>query len=133
MNPALRKHDEIAADTTSNHVYVRSKTLAWVPARLVDVRANEAVVQVPRHRDERSIVCDGGRSAVRGWERMIVKLADYPNEALPLQNVCEEGMLKEVQDMVDLPFLHEVRNATRLSLVGTLAMHYSLTTSPLHS
>lgn len=109
MNPR-NNEKEIASATTSNHVYVRSKEFAWVPARLVEVRENEeAVVQIHRYRNEHAIVSDGGRSAVRGSEQTIVQLTDYPNKALPLQNVSEEGVLNEVQDMVDLPFLHEVR------------------------
>ena len=41
-------------------------------------------------------------------EKMTVEMKDYPNSALPLQNVDEHGNLNEVEDMVDLPFLHEV-------------------------
>lgn len=38
-----------------------------------------------------------------------VSLSDYPAGALPLQNVDAHGRLRPVADMVDLPFLHEVR------------------------
>jgi hypothetical protein len=108
MNSDLHNDGEIAAVATSNYVYVQSKDFAWVPARVVEVRENEAVVQVHRYPNEQAIVSDCGRSALRGSEPTIVKLADYPNNALPLQNISEEGILQEVEDMVDLPFLHEV-------------------------
>jgi hypothetical protein len=42
-------------------------------------------------------------------QHVTVHLADYPNQALPLQNVNEQGRLVPVEDMGDLPFLHEVR------------------------
>jgi hypothetical protein len=50
---------------------------------------------------------DGGKAAV-GFKSAMVKLKDYQNSSLPLQNVGADGSLKEVDDMVDLPYLHEV-------------------------
>lgn len=97
---------ELAA-STSNYVYIKSDEHAWVPARVLQQNDGKAVVSVPLYKDEQAIQSDGGRTARRN-DKVTVKLADYPNSALLLQNVDENGLLKEVEDMVDLPFLHEV-------------------------
>jgi hypothetical protein len=107
MAPLNASKEETAGVSTSNHVYIRSKEHAWVPGRLINVSANEAVVQVGRYRNQQAI---GSRAATRGSDQKTVKLSDYPNNALPLQNIGEDGQLKEVEDMVDLSFLHEVRS-----------------------
>jgi myosin-5 len=102
-----------AAVKTSNYVYILSDEYSWIPARrLLDGSHDEedeittATVSVPRYKDEQSIVSDGGRAA-KSFDQRKVSLNKYPNEALPLQNVNEEGKLLVVEDMVDLPFLHE--------------------------
>ena len=99
--------DEHALNTT-NHVYIRDDNYAWIPAR-VEKTDDDGIahVVIPEYKDERSIQSDGGRRAKR-FRKETVKLADYPNRALPLQNVDEKGNLNQVEDMVDLPFLHEV-------------------------
>ena len=101
---------EAAVNTSkSNHVYVKSRDFAWVPARVLetDDTTATAVVSVPVYKDEQAIQSDGGRGAMKS-ETTTVHLADYPSGALLLQNVDEEGHLRQVDDMVDLPFLHEV-------------------------
>ena len=106
---------------SDSHVYVRSKEHHWVPARVVgDVAdaTDRLVVSVPRYANEQSILSDGGKGAT-SYERQTIDLNDYPNKVLPLQNVDEIGFLNEEGDMVDLPFLHEVRNLIGL-LVWTL-------------
>ena len=92
---------------TANNVYVRSDDYAWIPARLVKQGNGEAKVAIPQYEDEEFIMSDGGKAAV-GFKSAVVKLKDYPNETLPLQNTSADGTLKEVDDMVDLPYLHEV-------------------------
>ena len=97
---------------SDSHVYVRSKDHYWVPARVVgdaNDAADRLVVSVPIYPNEQSILSDGGKGAI-SYERRTVDLKDYPNKVLPLQNVNEIGSLNEEGDMVDLPFLHEVRN-----------------------
>lgn len=99
----------------SNYVYILDPEHSWVPAQVTD-RSAVAVIHlsVPRYRTEQDVRCDGGRTA-RSFEKVRVDLADprnsapYPNRHLPLQNVNNEGELQVVEDMVDLPFLHEVR------------------------
>lgn len=79
------------SSSTSNYVYVHSKEHKWVPVTLVRTDGETARVRISGDNAEETI-----------------KLTDYPNKVLPLQNVDENGKLNEVQDMVDLPFLHEV-------------------------
>lgn len=90
---------------TSNHVYVHSTDHSWVPARVVEYQEGAVVVSVARFKDEDSIQCcnSNGKS-----DSETIQLKNYTNQQLPLQNVNENGLLAEVEDMVDLPFLHEV-------------------------
>jgi len=93
------------AANTSNQVYVKDKEYAWVPARVVSVKENIAVVKVAIYENEGSIASDGGKAAI-GWEERKIDLDTYPDKIFPLQNVKgSDLMIKE--DMVDLPFLHE--------------------------
>lgn len=95
---------------TSNNVYVLSKDHSWVPARVLEYKegGKEIEVSIPQFKEEDLIQSDGGRNSTNKRTTEIVKLAGYPNKSLPLQNVDEQGNLQEVEDMVDLPFLHEV-------------------------
>jgi len=49
---------------------------------------------------------DGGKCAVE-FKTAIVNIRDHPGRALPLQNCGSDGTLQEVDDMVDLPHLHD--------------------------
>jgi hypothetical protein len=93
--------------STSNNVYIRSDEFAWIPARLVEQDKDTAKVAVPQYECEEMILSDGGAGAV-GFKSAIVKLKDYPSRTLPLQNCDGDGTLTEVDDMVDLTYLHEV-------------------------
>jgi len=104
------KKDDGGSSGTSNHVYVMDKDLAWVPAKLIERRDKEAVVSVPTYDEETAIFNDGGKGAKK-WTEQVVKLKGYPGGELPMANVDKAGVLLEKEDMVDLPFLHEVRNA----------------------
>lgn len=95
-----------AAASTSNHVYVRSDDHAWVPARLLESNSDGvATVSIGAYDNEQAIQTDAGAKRTTLQK---VKLSDYPNNTLLLQNVDEDGHLKLVEDMVDLSFLHEV-------------------------
>lgn len=96
------------AGATSNNVYIMDKKFAWVPARLVENQGDKAIVSVPIYDDEAKILSDGGKGA-SSWKDDKVSLKHYPGKTLPMQNVDKSGMLTMVDDMVDLPFLHEVR------------------------
>lgn len=109
----------------SNYVYILHPEHSWIPAQVTDRSRSVGGVNddgnaktvvhlsVPQYRTEQAIQCDGGRTA-RSFDKIRIDLADakhsalYPNRHLPLQNVNNEGELQVVEDMVDLPFLHEV-------------------------
>ena len=122
----------------SNNVYIRSDEYAWIPARLVEQDKDTAKVAIPQYASEEEIMSDGGKNAV-GFKSAIVKLKDYQGRALPLQNCDSDGVLKEVDDMVDLPYLNEV-SYFRRGLVfrwvmmghSRLATRVSLATMPTH-
>jgi len=94
---------------SDSHIYVRSKQHHWVPARVVEKKGDLVTVSIPVYDDEQRILSDGGKGA-RKYIRETIDLNNYSNKVLPLQNVDEMGWLNEEKDMVDLPFLHEVRN-----------------------
>ena len=105
----------LVAATTSNHVYIKSDDFGWIPARVLEMQENlKAKVSVPIYRNEAAIQSDGGKKA-KSYETRVVDLKEYPNQTLLLQNVDEDGQLKQVEDMVDLPFLHEVRELDSLT------------------
>lgn len=107
QNNTVVVNNDPAALNTTNHVYIRDEEYGWIPARVERSEAETAHVVIPEYKDERSIQSDGGRRAKR-FRKETINLTDYPNKALPMQNVDENGNLHEVEDMVDLPFLHEV-------------------------
>lgn len=100
--------DEIAAQT-SNYIYIRSEVHAWIPGRLLESNIDDgtAVVSIPKFKEEQEMQSLEHKRTQR-QEKRTIQLKDYPNN-LPLQNVDERGNLNAVCDMVDLPFLHEVR------------------------
>ena len=100
----------------SNYVYVLDTKHSWIPAKVKDrntTSKNLIHLSVPQYRNEQAICCDGGRTASQGYKTEIIDLDNaqnemkYPNRHLPLQNVNSKGELQVVDDMVDLPFLHE--------------------------
>ena len=103
------------ADQTSNRVYIKSDEHGWLPAKLVshdDANGGSggtATVSVRNYADQNQIQSDGDKHGPHATsvQEMTVNLSDYDGCVLPLQNVDEDGTLREVADMVDLPFLHE--------------------------
>lgn len=95
------------AGATSNNVYILDKEFAWIPARVLEQSGDTAKVSIPVYASEAAILSDGGKGA-KSWKEDTVKLKHYPGKALPLQNVNNAGELQEKEDMVELPFLHEV-------------------------
>jgi len=108
----------------SNDVYIRSDEFAWIPARLVEQDKTTAKVAIPQYESEELIMSDGGKGAV-GFKSAIVKLSDYVSNVLPLQNVNSSGTLREVDDMVDLTFLHEAAILYNLKARHVAAKPYS--------
>ena len=89
-------------ETKKPLVFVKDAQHAWVPATLLKQEGDKATVAVPNYKDEQSMVCDGGRSS-KDTEERVVKLKDYPNKVLPLQNVDGNNNMPEYADMVQLP------------------------------
>eukprot|EP00548_Thalassiothrix_antarctica_P007038 CAMPEP_0194150720 /NCGR_PEP_ID=MMETSP0152-20130528/44846_1 /TAXON_ID=1049557 /ORGANISM="Thalassiothrix antarctica, Strain L6-D1" /LENGTH=1297 /DNA_ID=CAMNT_0038853921 /DNA_START=395 /DNA_END=4289 /DNA_ORIENTATION=+ len=110
----IDKNIGVGSAGTSNYVYIQSKEYAWIPARLDrllsdDKNCKAEVTYVTKWNQEDDI--KSGSSAISSFNSRnrteIIPLKDYMNQTLPLQNVDESGELKEVEDMVDLAFLHE--------------------------
>ena len=74
---------------TSNNIYITTPETSWIPAQLLSSTDTHATV------------------SLKNGTTKVVALSDYPSKTLPLQNIDENGDLKEVEDMVDLPYLHE--------------------------
>lgn len=94
-------------------VFVKDPNYGWVPAMVSSTTADKAVVKVFTYRDEQGITCDGGANAT-GAEERTINLKDYPHKVLPLQNVDGSKRLQSFGDMVQLPYLHEVRKKHHL-------------------
>eukprot|EP00934_Nitzschia_sp_Nitz4_P005747 Nitzschia sp. Nitz4//scaffold16_size188269//162762//166590//NITZ4_001815-RA/size188269-processed-gene-0.28-mRNA-1//1//CDS//3329538589//5737//frame0 len=86
------------------YVYVQDKDYAWLPALLVEQTKDKARVSVATY--DRELDIQGGYDSGRRTETRTVDLKDYPNKALPLQNVID-GRVKQRPDMTELRFLHE--------------------------
>lgn len=89
---------------TDHYVYVKDATFHWVPGVLTDTTNDSATVTVTKYQTEAEI--KGSHDGHGRTKSVVVRLADYPNSALPLQNVVG-GEAKEVADMIELSFLHE--------------------------
>ncbi|KAI2489593.1 myosin-kinesin ATPase superfamily-like protein [Fragilaria crotonensis] len=106
-----------AGSSNANHVYVVSDEFSWMPARVVEyskTEPNKVLVSIAAYKDEDSIQSGNSSSKGQGMAgaraqstTIAIDLSTYPNRSLPLQNVNEDGLLQQVEDMVDLPFLHE--------------------------
>jgi hypothetical protein len=92
----------------NSFVYILHKEYAWYPATMTSTDGKKATVKVPQYADEQSIISDGGRGAKK-HEEQVIDLKHYNAGVLPLQNVDSNGDLIEFPDMVELPYLHEVR------------------------
>ena len=91
-------------------VYLRSADHTWIPALQLKTFDGKAVVSVPKFPNEKDMMhCSKSSKTFRYHDNQIVNMADYPNNVLPMQNVDCNGNLEEYMDMVDLPFMHEVR------------------------
>lgn len=75
---------------SSQHVYIQDKKLAWIAATQISSTGTEATVKVENESEPRT-----------------VKLSSYKDGNLPLQNVNENGHLIIMEDLCDLPYLHE--------------------------
>ena len=92
-------------------VYVRSKDSSWFPALHLHTFNGKATIVKPIFKTEQQILQCGRRGQQKfSNQNEIIDLADYPNGVLPMQNVDANGNLEDYKDMVQLPFMHEVRH-----------------------
>ena len=123
------------ADQTSNRVYIKSEEHGWLPAKLVSHHAADGdgssggggtvTVSVRKYADQNHIQSDGDGPGKT--EQITIDLSDYDGRVLPLQNVHEDGTLRMVPDMVDLPFLHEAAILYNLKARHVAATPYTRT------
>ncbi|KAL7470374.1 hypothetical protein ACHAXS_010605 [Conticribra weissflogii] len=101
--------------TPGTHVYVRDAHYSWIPATVLthpDSLASptprlQVQINLPPDWEDRTIVPKGGDPSSIKLERT-VKLSDYTNRELPLQNLEKDGKtVMGKNDMADLPNLHE--------------------------
>ena len=94
-------------EKTGAEVFIKDPELAWMPARLLNMTGDKATVSVPSYTNEVDI--DMGGKGANKWSDRTVSLKDYAEygKQLPLQNN------KVLDDMVDLPYLHEVSVSLR--------------------
>ena len=72
-------------------VYIKDETRGWMPAKLQQRNPDNSA----------TVICESGESRT-------VQLKDYGAASnLPLQCVGEDGVLQPVDDLRDLPYLHE--------------------------
>jgi myosin-5 len=109
---------------TDQYVYVRDKKYQWVPALLIDQTKTEATVSVAQYNNETEIT--GDNDHCNNTTKLTVKLKDYPNKALPLQNLVN-GQVKQVADMIDLSFLHEAAILYNIKTRHIKSMPYTRT------
>ena len=108
------------SENTSNRVYVKSAEFGWLPAKIANTPADgpgKVKISIKKYVDDEQIPsCEVTTSQKKRSKRdkkiqtieIDINLDDYTDKVIPLQNVDEDGKLKEVEDMVDLSFLHEV-------------------------
>ena len=92
----------MSGEKSGAEVFIKDKELAWVPARLLDQSGGKATVSVANYDDELEI--EMGGVGAKSWSDKTINLKDYSEFGgqVPLQNT------KVLDDMVDLPYLHEV-------------------------
>lgn len=89
-------------------VYIRvSDERRWVPALQFKSRNGKATVVVPKFNTEQEILSCSNQKKFH--DSQVIQLKEYDNGVLPMQNVDSNDHIEDYKDMVDLPFMHEVR------------------------
>jgi hypothetical protein len=114
----MNKAKKSAASTTAvAPVYIRCDAEGWIPALQVKVhkKAKQAVVM---SLGSAKLKKKGTHGDPQQQQQITIDLTEYADHVLPLQNVDDTGArLVEYSDMVDLPYLHEVREMARFHLL----------------
>ena len=99
------------------YVYIRSKDNAWVPGRLTESDGKSATVVVQKYKNEQEMIQNSSKTSGITVDHVEVNLKEYENGLLPLQNVDDRGRLSDYEDMVNLPYLHEVRRCAHAAMI----------------
>ncbi len=88
--------------SSASGVFVKDKEFGWLPASILSTTdaTAQVSVKIPKHED------DGTGESFTKEDRSI-KLKDYEDATLPLQNIDEGGNAIVAPDMCDLHSLHE--------------------------
>jgi len=111
----MNHKDDIRSQDSDHHVavlprkyvYIRNEDYGWIPPLLIEQDEKTAkVIVAPPYKSEWSIMSHDCKGAMT----VNVKLKDYPGRVLPFQygSSSGDGQLKDVDDLVDLPCVHEV-------------------------
>jgi myosin-5 len=106
------------SENTTNRVYIASEEFGWLPAKVISTSGTCATVQVKDYEQDLQIpaceVSNIAATTLKRHEKIAIKelkvdlsSKTYSDGVLPLQNVDQDGKLVQVEDMVDLGFLHE--------------------------
>jgi hypothetical protein len=109
-------------------VYLRSADHTWVPALQLKLHGDgKATVAIPKFKngEQDMMNCAKASKSFPYNDNQVVDVKQYPNGVLPMQNVDANGNLEEYKDMVDLPFMHEVRINTPPTTCCCLALAQS--------
>jgi hypothetical protein len=108
-------------------VYLKSAEHGWIPALQLKTYHGKAKVAVPRIAQEDDLLhCPDYSSKKVRFDNHEIDLADYKDGILPMQNVDHHGNLEDYKDMIDLPFMHEVRVGNASTSTVCSATEYSL-------
>jgi hypothetical protein len=84
----------------------------WVPALQLKSDGKHATVSMPllSATSLSDMTGCGNKSKLKFTSQpTTISLKDYDNHVLPMQNVDANGNIEDYKDMVELPFMHEVR------------------------
>jgi hypothetical protein len=96
-------------DDPMPYVYIRSKEHGWIPGRVLESDGMCATVVVQKYNNEAEMIQNTPKTSGITVRQQVVRYKDYENGVLPMQNVDDRGKLGDHEDMVNLPYLHEVR------------------------
>ena len=95
-------------DEPMPYVYIRSKEHGWLPGRVLESDGNSATVVVQKYNNEAEMIQNSPKTSGITVRQQVIRYKDYENGVLPMQNVDDRGKLGDYEDMVNLPYLHEV-------------------------
>jgi hypothetical protein len=90
--------------SSQSGVYIKDEKLGWLPANVISYEGDHVKVTVMKG----DIASERDEHYATSNEERIVKLEQYDDGMLPLQNIDDNGNFIVVPDMCELPSLHEV-------------------------